>query len=1283
MATFKVSTEGGGTYGDIRYKREDARLAFNDMVEAEFRSTAAESAPRARQVYRSSLILIYESAVDSLTLDNLKFMHSIEWKILEDATWLDSFCTLVWLQPEMYSWVWWRIPRWEFGGNISVGGSVVCNYPKSMTWLLYNARAARCTGGCTGPARTYTVCTDADLATYPPPATECKCNAQNDTCWCDTGGDCVCTGCGFAPLSWVTPGTATTLAMDQGGEAPTEAEVITMLRIANHQLNHPHKYSMAGVYGSIFDKNFGSDSPLTETDLTRFRSKYLRSIITAGNPGNKVSLSLVQPACHARASEGECLGAPTDACQWRPPSLGDPPSCVWATADDAGQAFGEWLQDDGYVDMLNNADGPSSVYYFEMGLLWEQFVAILIRDALLSLGSVFFVFLYIQVHTGSFFLATTGFIQILMPFPNAWFTYRIIFQVKGFWYLSTLALYIVLSIGADDLFVFLDHWREALESNDDEVKYMRGRMGWTWRRAGRAMGVTSVTTMMAFISTMMSEFLAISTFGLFAATLVFWDYTLVMTFFASAVAIHSRRTERTVGCCCCGDCCGGVSCCTCVPCAEVIAVGKGDRRAYEYPAVKPKCQQVLRLEVVPPETVDEAYSVYGPDLKSHEEVIAEDKAKTLRGIAEEGQEAAQEAGAGILTGYVAVGVLAAVGILLWVLGYALLVTDRASSYRFLSFIFLVLLGLVLCAMALNLLSVRSQLRQLQSEDHSSYSFMKNWVGPFLSGTELDSADGEGPRYALGAPIMRFVPTAILLMFAVGMVVCAAQLEADAGSNQMLPKWHPLQRFFDVSQQEMRTSSEDEVQRVDVLFGVSHSDPIDRSGTDKYDVDDRGVPNFRPLSDAAAAFAAPEAQRFMLACCDEVLSQSSRSCAAVEGPCKDRPLQRTLLGTADQNCVMRHFKQWAQAGRYLRPNDGDCTEVFYDGKCEAISAQEAMRLNVNLSAIAWPVSSERYADELWRFTVLSDRLVKSAKAEADRDFSVAVLFQGGDGEPRTVRGIRMWFNTSLHMWNEPEKEIRGWYDAWEAFFAQLNAPQHPQWIAAIYGGTNYPWRDGITHATDAWVQMHGQSVLVKEALVNTAISLSFAFGVVCLATLNPLLGIFVLLELCGVVGSVLGLIWVIGWQLGTIESISMTILVGLSVDYVVHFAVHFSETTQEKRKLKTLETVQGMGATVLGGMATSAGASIMLVACWLQFFYKFGIFFLLTILFSWLWAMFVFLPLLSLVGPEGPRHGECCSLRPLVDRCWQSVCPGKSKEESYQNDALQASGSTPPAAAVRK
>eukprot|EP01044_Picomonas_judraskeda_P025357 COSAG03_NODE_7322_length_934_cov_2.558084_2_plen_97_part_00 len=48
--------------------------------------------------------------------------------------------------------------------------------------------------------------------------------------------------------------------------------------------------------------------------------------------------------------------------------------------------------------------------------------------------------------------------------------------------------------------------------------------------------------------------------------------------------------------------------------------------------------------------------------------------------------------------------------------------------------------------------------------------------------------------------------------------------------------------------------------------------------------------------------------------------------------------------------------------------------------------------------------------------------------------------------------------------------------------------------------------------------------------------------------------------------ILGMMNLLGWELGVIESVSITVLVGLSVDYVVHLANSYVEADVDKIKL---------------------------------------------------------------------------------------------------------------------
>jgi len=110
-------------------------------------------------------------------------------------------------------------------------------------------------------------------------------------------------------------------------------------------------------------------------------------------------------------------------------------------------------------------------------------------------------------------------------------------------------------------------------------------------------------------------------------------------------------------------------------------------------------------------------------------------------------------------------------------------------------------------------------------------------------------------------------------------------------------------------------------------------------------------------------------------------------------------------------------------------------------------------------------------------------------------------------------------------------------------------------------------------------------------------------------------------------SVVGTIVMLGWNLGSTESILIAIIAGFSVDYVVHLA-HAYETAKGDTYDRITTAFGDMGISVFNGMITSVVASIPLFFCQLTFFATFGTFLCLTIAFSWIFANFGFMSVLA-------------------------------------------------------
>ena len=133
--------------------------------------------------------------------------------------------------------------------------------------------------------------------------------------------------------------------------------------------------------------------------------------------------------------------------------------------------------------------------------------------------------------------------------------------------------------------------------------------------------------------------------------------------------------------------------------------------------------------------------------------------------------------------------------------------------------------------------------------------------------------------------------------------------------------------------------------------------------------------------------------------------------------------------------------------------------------------------------------------------------------------------------------------------------------------------------------------------------------------------------------------FASLSIMSVLISVVGMLVILGWDLGSIESILIGIIAGFSVDYVVHLA-HAYEIADGDTNDRITEAFSDLGISVFNGMITSVAASIPLFFCQLQFFAKFGTFLCLTIVFSWIFANFGFMSVLATLKIPITNEGRC-------------------------------------------
>jgi predicted RND superfamily exporter protein len=157
--------------------------------------------------------------------------------------------------------------------------------------------------------------------------------------------------------------------------------------------------------------------------------------------------------------------------------------------------------------------------------------------------------------------------------------------------------------------------------------------------------------------------------------------------------------------------------------------------------------------------------------------------------------------------------------------------------------------------------------------------------------------------------------------------------------------------------------------------------------------------------------------------------------------------------------------------------------------------------------------------------------------------------------------------------------------------------------------------------------------VKNAVQGIVLGLALALLILTVATMNWIISLLATLTIGLITCCVVGVIPMAGWKLGVLESLNLTLVVGLSVDYVVHLAQHYVTEGERERLPRVRSTLDHVGISVLSGACSTLGASVFMFGAKILFFFQFGIFIFSTVAFSLLFALVFFEVVLGLVGPE--------------------------------------------------
>lgn len=197
-----------------------------------------------------------------------------------------------------------------------------------------------------------------------------------------------------------------------------------------------------------------------------------------------------------------------------------------------------------YVDTKNRVKGDLEILWWGFGLQQELFSEAAFEDFMWATFSFASVGIYIALHTKSTFIAIIGMLEITFTIWLAYFFYRCVFQITYFTGIHFLAAFLLLGIGADDVFVFVDAFKQSEHMSTISHSLLK-RLEYTSLRASKAVLITSLTTTVAFLATTSSRVMPISTFGIYASLCIFLLYWVNVVIMPPTLILWDRlRTKE-------------------------------------------------------------------------------------------------------------------------------------------------------------------------------------------------------------------------------------------------------------------------------------------------------------------------------------------------------------------------------------------------------------------------------------------------------------------------------------------------------------------------------------------------------------------------------------------------------------------------------------------------------------------------------------------------------------------------------------------------------------------
>jgi hypothetical protein len=303
--------------------------------------------------------------------------------------------------------------------------------------------------------------------------------------------------------------------------------------------------------------------------------------------------------------------------------------------------------------------------------------------------------------------------------------------------------------------------------------------------------------------------------------------------------------------------------------------------------------------------------------------------------------------------------------------------------------------------------------------------------------------------------------------------------------------------------------------------------------------------------------------------------------ALEEACNEVVRRRLELGVRRQMCFMNDFRAYL-----LKKN----------------------------STFVYPATNAAISDQVhyWIYAFVSEKKYSSQYASTF----------GFDDYGR-VTWLQLTFMTNLPR-EMPSDEVPPWQSRWGAF---------------VEGNTKMV-EGGVYHTSWLWVRADFETRVVQSVIWSAGASVALTFLAVTAFLRSGALALLLMVAILSSIACLAGVMFgVLNWSLGTIEAVTLIVVVGLSVDYALHLAEAYHVSVEATRYARVQDAFRRTGSALVAAAFTTILACPPLLFCLISVFVQFGAVIIMNMFLALVFGICFLGALLMVAGPMNDRAAK--------------------------------------------